>query len=379
VLDWKGKYEVYTGLAGVAVAYLRAGLFWRRACRNEAAAQEYLQKTQDVAAACLQLDPRSNEVSFMCGTPGYLAILCVTCFLLGESEASAAHLKQLLSWSNAAVRHSEDELLFGRAGYLYALLWVRHHCGADKADFDTPLQQVVERLVETGRRRAAQGYSGWHWPLMWHCFDEPYVGAAHGLVGVLAMLLHCFGLLCPESQQLVSATIERLLHERFESGNLPIVLGGQDDEHVHWCHGAPGLPGLALAARAAQAAGAAVPHALTSALVEAAVKAGDVVWQRGLILKGNGLCHGIAGNAYTFLSLRRLTADASQLSRAQAFAAMLSHGPLQEAIAKQPDSQRKVPGMPDSPRSLLEGSAGVFCYLLDLADPDSAAFPGWEL
>ena len=33
-------------------------------------------------------------------------------------------LNQKLS-SAEAVHHPEDELLFGRAGYLYALLWVR--------------------------------------------------------------------------------------------------------------------------------------------------------------------------------------------------------------------------------------------------------------
>eukprot|EP00662_Eupelagonemidae_sp_cell21_P057865 gene57865-biopygen44113 len=38
------------------------------------------------------------------------------------------------------------------------------------------------------------------------------------------------------------------------------------------------------------------------ALRDAALRAGDVVWERGVILKGNGLCHGIAGNGYTFLS-----------------------------------------------------------------------------
>ena len=33
---------------------------------------------------------------------------------------------------------------------------------------------------------------------------------------------------------------------------------------------------------------------------------GDSIWKEGLLLKGNGLCHGIAGNAYMLHSLYRV-------------------------------------------------------------------------
>ena len=33
----------------------------------------------------------------------------------------------------------------------------------------------------------------------------------------------------------------------------------------------------------------------------------DLVWRRGLLKKGYGLCHGAAGNAYTFLHVYQLT------------------------------------------------------------------------
>ena len=41
--------------------------------------------------------------------------------------------------------------------------------------------------------------------------------------------------------------------------------------------------------------------------IERALSAGDVVWQRGLLTKGYSLCHGVAGNAYAFLDLYRVT------------------------------------------------------------------------
>lgn len=39
--------------------------------------------------------------------------------------------------------------------------------------------------------------------------------------------------------------------------------------------------------------------------IEAATKAGDGTFKYGLLLKGNGLCHGISGNGYMLHSLAR--------------------------------------------------------------------------
>lgn len=38
-----------------------------------------------------------------------------------------------------------------------------------------------------------------------------------------------------------------------------------------------------------------------------AIQCGEVIWSRGLLKKGYGICHGVAGNAYTFLSLFQQT------------------------------------------------------------------------
>ena len=37
--------------------------------------------------------------------------------------------------------------------------------------------------------------------------------------------------------------------------------------------------------------------------MESAIKAGELIWERGLLKKGNGLCHGTAGNGYAFIHL----------------------------------------------------------------------------
>lgn len=41
--------------------------------------------------------------------------------------------------------------------------------------------------------------------------------------------------------------------------------------------------------------------------LQTALECGDVVWRRGLLTKGYSICHGVAGNAYTFLVLYQLT------------------------------------------------------------------------
>lgn len=38
-----------------------------------------------------------------------------------------------------------------------------------------------------------------------------------------------------------------------------------------------------------------------------AIKCGEAVWERGLTAKGYSICHGVSGNAYTFLQLYQIT------------------------------------------------------------------------
>ena len=75
------------------------------------------------------------------------------------------------------------------------------------------------------------------------------------------------------------------------------------------------------------------------------------------------------------------------------FCASCLRDALKAAVAQAPDRQRRVQGVPDAPLSLMEGDAGVLCFLLDLAaaaEPEAGggdsgarppvpAFPGWEL
>lgn len=46
-----------------------------------------------------------------------------------------------------------------------------------------------------------------------------------------------------------------------------------------------------------------------------ATECAEVIWQRGLLRKGYGICHGTAGNGYAFLSLYKLTQEKKHLYR----------------------------------------------------------------
>lgn len=49
---------------------------------------------------------------------------------------------------------------------------------------------------------------------------------------------------------------------------------------------------------------------------DAALECAEVIWQRGLLKKGYGLCHGVAGNAYAFLCAFKLSGDEKYLNYA---------------------------------------------------------------
>ena len=102
--------------------------------------------------------------------------------------------------------------------------------------------------------------------------------------------------------------------------------------------------------------------------LKACLKCGDLVWQKGLLYKGPGICHGVAGSAYVFLLLYRLTSDEKHLHRASCFAQFLS--------SKEFKSSARIP---DNPFSLYEGLAGTACFLADLLQPKQAEFPFFDI
>lgn len=77
----------------------------------------------------------------------------------------------------------------------------------------------------------------------WH--NKHYLGAAHGLSGIMYILLQAPHYLSKtELNELIRPTIDYLMKTRYPSGNFMSSLGSDIDRLVQWCHGAPGFTHL---------------------------------------------------------------------------------------------------------------------------------------
>lgn len=326
---------VYTGKAGLALLFLKLG---------------ELERAGDLARESLERVSNS-KVTFLCGFSGPLAILAV----VESRRGRTVNLAPILSLADqvCSVPSSlPDELLYGRAGYLFTLLYLRAEVGVDSVP-STLLRRVVDSILQSGRDMSRE--VGSRAPLMWAWHDKVYYGAAHGLAGILAMLLQAKEHLTPcELLEQVKPTVDYLVNTAFPSGNFPSSKGNDKDRLVHWCHGAPGLiPVLLLAHRVWGG----------DQYLDPAKKAGQLVWERGLLKKGGGLCHGTAGNGYALLHLHLVTGDPVWLYRASCFATWCTN------LAR-PDTVRA-----DRPLSLFEGLAGTSYFLNEMLSPATAKFP----
>jgi hypothetical protein len=171
---------------------------------------------------------------------------------------------------------SENEWLYGRAGYLYYLRLVKaafvddakvSHMITDTQD------DVVEAILNSPR------------PWKWH--GKSYVGAVHGLIGIITQVT----LTDPERYaRAVEADLSVLLTYQYDSGNWPSSLPPGRDKQVQVCHGAPGVVNSLLSIR---------DHfpKLQSRIDSAIRKGRECILDRGLLTKEPCLCHGISGNA----------------------------------------------------------------------------------
>ncbi|XP_067928637.1 lanC-like protein 2 isoform X2 [Watersipora subatra] len=337
--------SVYTGSAGVALLHLKRG----ELAKAEALVTPYLKG----------LRGKYKDCTFLCGDCGPLAVAAIVYSKMGEqySHQRSECIDMILQMEKGvcASKSLPNEMLYGRAGYLYTLLYLQREIG----ESCVPKQAIVD--VAQSIVASGQTLGGCHtFPLefVWH--DKHYFGAAHGYAGITYMLLKVV-IKYPDINldTLLVSTVDYMMSLRFPSGNYPSSLeSGERDKLLHWCHGAPGF--VYMFAAAFEKFG-------NQKYKEAVLDCTEVIWKRGLIKKGYGICHGVAGNAYAFLCAYKLTGDVKHLHRANQFALWCTkygeHGCR----------------TPDRPYSLFEGMAGTSYFLYDMAHPGHAQFPAFEL
>ncbi|OJD18299.1 hypothetical protein AJ78_01675 [Emergomyces pasteurianus Ep9510] len=293
-----------------------------------------------------------------------------------------------------------DEALYGRAGLLWALLQIRQRCTdeiytAALIPVFSMIPRLVSIIIETGKVGASDYknlYGGQDiLPLMWLWHDKYYLGAIHGIAGILSIILACK----PDELDdgtinhlpIIAETISELCKLTIENaGNLPSSLPIRSplcrEPYVQICHGSPGL--LILLAQARNNIN--LMRSFWEPDWEKAIRlASEQVWERGILFKGGGLCHGVAGNAWPFLLLYdsfEYGKEHSTLAKL-AFKDRAGSGALEEDEELTPDyflsralalllyAQKTPPfhrresrgdlefRMPDTPYSLFEGLAGI--------------------
>uniref|UniRef100_A0A8D2ZSW4 LanC lantibiotic synthetase component C-like 2 (bacterial) n=1 Tax=Scophthalmus maximus TaxID=52904 RepID=A0A8D2ZSW4_SCOMX len=345
-------FSTYTGWTGVALLYLQL-----HRVSHEAS---HLQRALDYAKRAMRI-LNGRKVTFLCGDAGPLAVGAVVHHKLGNAADSKECLSRLLQLQRSVLSpdaEMPDELLYGRAGYLYALLYVNKEIGADTVDEGT-IAKVVTAILESGKNMSAEQKKTDRCPLLYEWHKKQYIGAAHGLAGIYYTLMQPGAKVQSDVlSELVRPSIDYVRHKRFRSGNFPSSLSNESDRLVHWCHGAPGVVHLLIMA-----------HKVfkEEKYLKEAAECAEVIWQRGLLRKGYGICHGTAGNGYAFLSLYKITQDKKYLYRACKFAEWcLDYGTHGCRI-------------PDRPYSLFEGMAGAIHYLSEMDSPEASCFPAFEL
>ncbi|XP_023339953.1 lanC-like protein 2 isoform X2 [Eurytemora carolleeae] len=312
-----------------------------------------LQEAQQIIDKCLGT-LKGKRVTFLCGNAGPLALAAVIYSVLGEQKKSQKYLNYLLEMVGLVDNQElPDEMLYGRSGYLFSLLFVRKEVGATSVP-DCLIRKVVILILRSGQYLSRETRS--RCPLMYEWHGKRYYGAAHGLSGIYTVLLQSQALNPQELRELVKPSIDYLLDKMFPSGNFPSSQGNDNDKLVHWCHGIPGVIYLLLLAYA---------QWKEEKYMNAAIKGGECIWERGLLRKGSGLCHGSAGNGYGLVHLYQATQDTKWLYRAAMFGLHCSQ--FKEYFHR----------LADSPLSLFEGLAGTVHYLFQLKNPESAKFPGF--
>lgn len=178
----------YTGCGGVGFALLKAAqalperlLSSVQTCNELLSAQLTFARAQNAS--------KSRATRYLCGSIGLHVIQAICDHMSGRS---VQQVQQLFARSVDLVcqkgyqRYGDDDLLNGRAGFLLAAQMVRNETGVPVLS-DQDLRRVLGALLESGRQYAREHSSPA--PLFYEWHSKEYLGAAHGLSGILQALL----------------------------------------------------------------------------------------------------------------------------------------------------------------------------------------------
>ncbi|KAF8908178.1 hypothetical protein CPB84DRAFT_1674366 [Gymnopilus junonius] len=304
-------------------------------------------------------------------------------------------------------RNKEDasEVLYGRAGLLYALLYLRKAIKGkpqqqitllEGLTSDSNLARVVDSIVSRGKHGAFSLSSEFRPddgprlpPLMWTWHGKRYLGGGHGVAGILHILLKCPSTIIEKHLQDIFSTISWLIDCQDETGNWPSKCPTQRGVSAHndliqWCHGAPAmiiLLSTALRIFQDYQQKLTATNSLERRIRRSIESGASLTYKNGLLRKGVGLCHGVAGSVYALVA----ASDALDTSSKKEFFTKAAHLAFLGTLHEDMTSSGEM-SVPDHPLSLYEGLAGACCawaeVLCRMNTNDShrshCGFPGFD-
>lgn len=369
---------IYVGTSGVALALAKLGSSLEHS--GDKKGSIWIQRASELSRRALARGPGS---SILDGAAGVFLAKAIIADVVGDvrvAEKAAADFFRVgiaEGVADAGAHKVADEVLYGRAGYILGALGLADLASIKDRQLRETLtataRDVATALLERGRNKAKQLQTNGSLMYEWH--GTLYLGAAHGLLGILFALCRLLRrkLLDEPAKREVLDSLRLVLAMEQSPGAFGTQISSPGSGHrqskclCHWCHGAAGV------AMVFSEAARTFPEAAVE-FAEAARRCGDVVAEYGLLTKGVGLCHGIAGSGYALLAVSNCEAlpDAVRTearARAFVFADFIANVGLDSDLIH----------TPDRPGSLFEGVSGAVYFLCDLVRPvGNAGMPIFE-
>ena len=131
---------------------------------------------------------------------------------------------------------ADYELLYGAVGSLYNLGFILKYWPAteQKNELIRKIQIISENIIQ---QKNHSNQLLFRFPLKG---GKKYIGAAHGIIGIVYILMQLREYLPKNYDIVIRATIDLIINMQFKSGNFPSSEGSIVDDTLHFCHGSPG-------------------------------------------------------------------------------------------------------------------------------------------
>jgi uncharacterized membrane protein YgcG len=195
---------VYTGSLGVAFALIKLA-----------------HRMTSESGQCLMLAEKllgerdyhpDVSASLLCGKAGLCTVRALLASSRGDQSLLHTAAKELEALGQVALRTNSDEWLYGRVGFLHGCLLLNRACAEQGKVLVAAevIETVAAAVIASGVGYSTQLHH--RSPLMYQWYGQEYLGAAHGLIGILFILLQVPSVLAHSGRiTLIKRSLEYLM------------------------------------------------------------------------------------------------------------------------------------------------------------------------